>query len=76
VTSKNYFRDELFEANASPEAIAAKLHGEQQAAMRVARRIEWLEHLLTRRTAEKDAGQWPPATDDTAAESAKGDSSA
>lgn len=60
MSSRNYRRNGDFEAHASPEAINAMLMRERETAKRISRRVEWLEGLLARRTAEKAAGTWPP----------------
>lgn len=57
--------DALFAEHASPEAIQVELRKARAAALFVGQRVQWLEDLLKRRTAERDAGIWPTAPGDT-----------
>lgn len=54
--------DALFAECASPEAIRAHLAKARAAARKAQRHVDWLEDLLERRTAERDAGTWPHST--------------
>jgi hypothetical protein len=63
LTARSWYRNPTFEADASPQAIAAYLDAEKRAAAQsaraFARRIARLEQLLARRTAQQTAGTWP-----------------
>ncbi|MEU5608416.1 hypothetical protein AB0H03_06610 [Streptomyces sparsogenes] len=56
--------DELFDAHASPESIQIQLTKTRAEGRRIQRRITWLEDLLKRRTAEREAGTWPAPAED------------
>lgn len=48
-----------FAEHASPEAIESRLMKTQGQRRRLDSQISWLEELLVRRTAERNAGTWP-----------------
>lgn len=48
-----------YAASAAPESIAVYLRRARIAAQAAQREVKWLSDLLERRTAEKDAGEWP-----------------
>ncbi len=54
----------LFEANASPEAIAAHLRTLRSKRRTLDNTIQRLEDLLVARSAEKASGVWPPASEE------------
>ncbi|MFD8866048.1 hypothetical protein ACFV1F_17015 [Streptomyces sp. NPDC059590] len=56
--------DDLYAEHASPESIQIQLKKTRAEGRRIQRRITWLEALLERRTAEREAGVWPAAAED------------
>ncbi|NUH35294.1 hypothetical protein HUF15_00670 [Streptomyces samsunensis] len=56
--------DDLFDTHASPGAVQIELRKARAEARRAARRVAWLEELLERRTAEREAGTWPAPAED------------
>lgn len=59
-------REAAFAAHASPESIQKELPKARAATRKAQRRVAWLEELLARRTAERDAGTWPNTPKETA----------
>jgi hypothetical protein len=59
MTRRDFYKDPTFEASAAPEAIEYRLKAERRYLAEQQRRVAWLEELLERRTAERDAGVWP-----------------